>query len=514
MAMTPVHQVGLAAIAEGGEARLDPHHYGLLAGVKELVEGFVDSMPLKEPLISSVRNGVNLPQTAYAADEAGDYLYASVGSFSMFAFQPNRCQLLKSSDNFSYSVPLDQEVLEPDELVITRSGTPGIAWAVRFGPETELRIVPSGFMIRFRSGPAVASPAYIAAILNHPVWRVWSAALAGGKRQRNLSQEHLATMRIPILSQRSQEQVVSAYSEALDDVEQILGSDVSVQSLCDETLRQMAGLKVKTLSRSRLTFDQIPLSACVTTPNVRIDARFHRGDVRASLESIEEESSIELRRLMKMDLLKGKQPVFLDDDANEGGAVVATSSIQGGQVQEDLLKLTAEDAVDGAGAHQVRDGDLLLAMDGEGSIGKASVYRRTEPAITDSHVAVIRLVDPLNADAIACFLNSSPGQAQIEVSISGSTGQTQLQKADVHRLRVPTEILDNAGPIGARYTGSLAAYEPVPRQVRRRICRAQTTISNYLLEAKLNKRARSGIEAIANEDALMEIMARLKPSMF
>jgi hypothetical protein len=514
MALTSAHRIALTTVAEGTEARLDPHYYCLFTGVKEIVEGFSDAMPLTEPLIDSVRNGVNLPQAAYATDEEADYLYASVGSFSMFSFQPSRSQPLRSPDTFHYSVSLDQEALTSDEMVITRSGTPGIAWAVRSVPEAGFQIIPSGFLIRFRFGPIISDPVYIAAILNHPIWRVWSSALAGGKRQRNLSQEHLSAMRIPILSPGSQAQVASTYTNALLDVDQILGSNVSIQSLCDGTLRQLAGLNIKSLSRSRFSFDEVPLSACIATSNVRIDARFHRNDVRESLASIEEESSIELRRLMKMDVLKGRQPTFLEDGASGGGAVVATSSIQGGRVQEELLKLTSEEAVDGAGSRQVRDGDLLLAMDGEGSIGKATVYRRAQPAITDSHVAIIRLVDPLNADAIACFLNSSLGQAQIEVSISGSTGQTQLQRADVHRLRVPLRILDNAGPIGERYIGSLAAYEPITRQVRRRICQAQATITDYLLEASISKHARRRVKAIANEDALIEVMARLKPNMF
>jgi hypothetical protein len=153
-------------------------------------------------------------------------------------------------------------------------------------------------------------------------------------------------------------------------------------------------------------------------------------------------------------------------------------------------------------------------MDGEGSIGKAAVYRREEPAVTDSHVAVIRFLDPLIADAVACLLNSSLGQAQIEVSISGSTGQTQLSKADVHRLRVPLKVLSAASSIGHSYTGNLSVYEPLPRQVRRRICRAQAAISGCLLEAPIKNGARGGLEAIASEDALLEMMRLLKPSMF
>ena len=119
------------------------------------------------------------------------------------------------------------------------------------------------------------------------------------------------------------------------------------------------------------------------------------------------------------------------------------------------------------------------------------------------------------ADAIACFVNSSLGQAQIEVSISGSTGQTQLHRADVHRLQVPSAVLDNAAPIGKQYAERLSTYEPVTRQVRRRICQAEASITALLLlNANLNDRAMRAWEAVANEVALMEVLERLKPSMF
>jgi hypothetical protein len=237
------------------------------------------------------------------------------------------------------------------------------------------------------------------------------------------------------------------YVEALEDIDAILASDVSIRALCDDLLTEVEELAIVPLYRQRFTFDRVALSACLASPAARLDARFHRSDVRASLAALDEVRTVRLRTLMRDDVVKGKQPKFLDDGATGGGRVVATASIQAGQVQDALLKVTIEDAVAHAGPRMVQSGDILVAMDGEGSIGKAAVYRSDEPAITDSHVGLLRLVNPDHVDAVACFINASLGQAQIEVSISGATGQTQLSKDDLHNLRIPLALLKDAAII-------------------------------------------------------------------
>ncbi len=514
MAVEP-QSIRLATVAAAADVRLDPHHYTLYERAKDLATGMLAPLPLREPLLHGARNGINLPQEAYATEHSDDYLYASVAAFSQFAFRPDRCQALRPPESFAYGPDIAKERCMPEELIITRSGTPGIAWAGSLAPEPLSVIVPSGFVIRAKVRTSVATPVYVAAVLNHPAWRIWSASLAGGKRQRNLGQEHVAQLAVPALSAQAQDRVVTAYVESLKDIDVILASDVSIRTLCDNSLAIVQGFPIVPLDRAQLTFDRVSLSTCLSSPSGRLDARYHRSDVRASLASLEELPTVELRSLTEADVIKGKQPHFLGDDVTQGGRVVATASIQAGRVQEGLLKLTNDEAVAEAGSRLVQSGDIVVAMDGEGSIGKAAVYRSDEPAITDSHVGLVRLVDPSYADAIACFINASPGQAQIEVSISGATGQTQLSKQDLHRLRIPVAVLSAAGAIGSQYVGGLKAYEPSVRRVRRRLCTAEESITGLLLEAaELDAGARALLEDLHSENSLMTFLDQLRPSMF
>jgi hypothetical protein len=94
-----------------------------------------------------------------------------------------------------------------------------------------------------------------------------------------------------------------------------------------------------------------------------------------------------------------------------------------------------------AGIRQIRQGDILIAMDGEGSIGKAAVFSGDYVAVPDSHLGILRL-GPELAWALACYLNSSLGQAQIELAISGS-GETNVggQLAEYARVVEARNVL-------------------------------------------------------------------------
>jgi type I restriction enzyme M protein len=205
----------------------------------------------------------------------------------------------------------------------------------------------------------------------------------------------------------------------------------------------------------------------------------------------------------------------LDNDDHGGAAVIATATIQAGQVADEQLKRTSEHAIATAGSRRVRNGDVLITLDGEGSIGKAAVYRREYPAITDSHVGVLRPRDPKHSDAIACFINSSLGQAQIEMSISGSTGQTQLAKDAVQDLRVPICVLENSRQIGKIYVEGLKEYVPTTRQVRRILCDCEASISAIILgHSTMTQKTRQALQRLTSSDAMLTLFDRLRPSMF
>src|SRR4051812_38154314 len=130
-------------------------------------------------------------------------------------------------------------------------------------------------------------------------------------------------------------------------------------------------------------------------------------------------------------------------------------------------------------------------------------------------LGILRCGSERDAQMLSCFLNSSLGQAQIERSISGATGQTQLSTGDLMAIRVPAAAVLNAEAIAEQYTASLTSYEPLPRRIRREIARAAVLTSRVLADhAALGTDARSTLKQFDTDAPLLELLDSLRPEMF
>ena len=148
--------------------------------------------------------------------------------------------------------------------------------------------------------------------------------------------------------------------------------------------------------------------------------------------------------------VKGKQPSYIEDPQDsEYAFVVSTLAVQPLQINATNCRFTSLEFYKSAGStRQLKDGDVVLTMDGGTSIGKAAVFDKAkfaaaldmDPedvyATVDSHVAILRPrgISPL---ALAYLLASPIGQLQFQRAESGASGQTAVSEDDVRYFRFP-----------------------------------------------------------------------------
>jgi hypothetical protein len=148
--------------------------------------------------------------------------------------------------------------------------------------------------------------------------------------------------------------------------------------------------------------------------------------------------------------VKGKQPVYVEDPSDiEYAFVVSTLAVQALRINAQDCRFTPRSFFDALGGQrQLRDGDIVLTMDGGTSIGKVAVFKRADFAeavdmaeedvfvTVDSHVAILRPhgIAPL---ALAYLLASPIGQLQFQRAESGASGQTSVTEDDVRYFRFP-----------------------------------------------------------------------------
>jgi type I restriction enzyme M protein len=92
----------------------------------------------------------------------------------------------------------------------------------------------------------------------------------------------------------------------------------------------------------------------------------------------------------------------------------------------------------------LKDGDVLLASTGEGTMGKCCVYRQRgaagamKPAIADGHVTIIRVNQTdVHPEFLCDYLRKGFGAEQINRLYTGSTGLIEIQPECVDEIIVP-----------------------------------------------------------------------------
>lgn len=145
--------------------------------------------------------------------------------------------------------------------------------------------------------------------------------------------------------------------------------------------------------------------------------------------------TLRLSTFLPEPFVKGKQPIYLEDpDGAEYAFVVSTLAVQALRINATDCRYTPKDFYDRVGERrQLRNGDVVLTMDGGTSIGKVAVFNRVDFAnavdvaeeelcvTVDSHVAILR-PQGISPQALAYLLASPIGQLQFQRAESGASG--------------------------------------------------------------------------------------------
>ena len=472
-------RVSAQDVARAPSSRLDVRYYILAREVEAFFKSLVKPILLSK-VVDRVKNGENLPASSYADDlsEAGS-LYASVKSLSQFSLREASCIPLLADDGQirGSRVRIEEVAVDSSDVLLTRSGTPGISWPGTLAPES-LPVVPSGFLIRL-SINLDHNPIYVACILNHPCWRLLTLALSAGKRQDNIGHQVLESIPLPRLDKSQEDEVAIWYRAALRNIERVL-SDEPLTQVCDGILMKSLGLSAAPVEARNVSVTNVKLSDVASTPSLRADNRWH-GSANRLIRSMLEESSVSMSYVVSGVPVKGNQPQFVDIEDEEGAFAIATSALQAGQIVMDYTKPVTTVS---AQRFPVGEGELLVAMDGDGSIGKAGVVGASDAVLTvDSHVAVVPVIGDLDLKlALACWLNSTWGRTQTSGLMTGATGQTQLRPADFLSILVPRLLIERAHEVANEYKRTLATFEPPARRARQIICDVSASVTTFLSE--------------------------------
>lgn len=172
----------------------------------------------------------------------------------------------------------------------------------------------------------------------------------------------------------------------------------------------------------------------------RMDLRYWRPEVTKSIRQLTQGTQPTLGALATEEIVRGKSPPadsYVDEA--DGYALVIKSGTNISRFGEVIFRgdFIEKNQFEEDGVLQVKDGDVLLASTGTGTLGKCAVFRSDRHATADGHVTVIR-VDPKLAypEYVCDYLRLGFGAAQIERAYTGSTGLIELTPERVRAILI------------------------------------------------------------------------------
>ncbi|MEH7371859.1 restriction endonuclease subunit S, partial [Priestia megaterium] len=121
----------------------------------------------------------------------------------------------------------------------------------------------------------------------------------------------------------------------------------------------------------------------------------------------------------------------------EGVPILKVRNLSNYGIQFEGVDLIAKEEAKKNEKFQALKGDVLLAVTGEGSLGKVDLYLEDFPTNVDGHVCILRpKKDRLDSGYLKAFIQSYYGQVFIRKYTIGSTGQTELYSKDINKIRI------------------------------------------------------------------------------
>jgi len=195
---------------------------------------------------------------------------------------------------------------------------------------------------------------------------------------------------------------------------------------------------------------QVKSESIVSEKSFRLDLRFWHPAVRYRVDRLLKLPGVQtIKQLNQIETKRGKSPPAAEYvSESEGYALVVKSGsnisktgdliVGGDYIELPLFQEYAEKKL------VLRDGDILLASTGDGTIGKCCVYRNKDangndrPAVPEGHVTLIRVdSSKVHPEFICDYLRKGFGHDQLYRTLTGSTGMVEVTPEEVGSVVVP-----------------------------------------------------------------------------
>jgi len=326
--------------------------------------------------------------------------------------------------------------LEKNDVLVTTAGTIG-----QIGLVTE-EIPPANIdqdIGRIAIHNSEVSPLFIWAFLQSKFGKFQIGRFTTGQVQTHLSLNKMKKLRIPLLSNHVEVELIvenfvaskKAEKDLYIQAQQLLESELGLDKL---SFKKPIGYTAQ--------FSELELSR-------RLDAQHYQAQFTQLLAHLAKFTTRSVREIRTCNR-RGIQPVYV---VNGSHHVINSQHLGAKHINYDNLQKTSQQAFLASPEAHVRQNDLLIYTTGA-YIGRTNVYLSDAPAFASNHVNILRITPDIDAAYMAMVLQSVVGQFQTQKHSRGSA-QAELYPSDIDKFVVPILPFDLQTAIGNLVRNSL-----------------------------------------------------------
>lgn len=189
------------------------------------------------------------------------------------------------------------------------------------------------------------------------------------------------------------------------------------------------------------SISDISMELIAGSATFRCDPRYYAQAAVFNEAKVRSKQFFELGDFLPTPMLKGVQWTYLDQPTDDSVPVINTLSVQRLAINEnDCRHISRDDFDELDHPRRLKNGDVLLTVDGGVSIGKPVLFDKAGDFTVDSHVGILR-PEGMKARSLVYLLASPMGQQQFRRAESGASGQTAVTEEDIRRFIFPTSLL-------------------------------------------------------------------------
>lgn len=298
-----------------------------------------------------------------------------------------------------------------------------------------------------------------------------------GKSQSNISPFDILNIKIPAISKEIQDQIVAKIEPIEQKIKDLKNQIKKPQEVINKVFAREFGFDenlynefgkgmtagTQIANDKTLRVFDIDFAGLARSGILRFSTRYHNPPTRKLMDILDGIEAVKVKDIVLEAIHRGASPIY-----SENGLVpvVKTGHLKNGYIEISQEEFVEDKFYKSSIRSQIRNGDILIASTGKGSLGKIDLVETDEELVADGHLSIIRVDEKkCNRLFLVYFFRSVLGYFQIERDFTGATNQIELYANEIGNFLIPNLPLANQQKIVDEIKLELDSQEQIKKQI-------------------------------------------------